>query len=348
MSHGRGQTAGSAFPDGRQVVFYESFAEEERELRQALGEEIAAGFTPLTIQESGDQVPPAPVISIRTQSQIPLAWAPKLRGIISRATGYDHLLAYRRATGIAVPAACLPDYAARSVAEQAMLLWTALLRRLPEQQQALAKFARDGLTGRELRGRRLTVVGVGRIGGEIVAIGRALGMMVAGVDLVEREELIAAHGLKYLTLAEGLTRAEVLAIALPLTELTGGLLNYSALQALPTGAVLVNVGRGEVAPTADLLRLLDEGVVGGLGLDVYEYEAELAAVLRDGVDPAVLASPARASVAAALRLREHPRVILTPHNAFNTAEAVMRKSQQAVANLRHLLATGVFLTPLPE
>jgi D-lactate dehydrogenase len=329
-----------------QAAFYEVFAEEERELRKCL-KGVAASFTPLTIQEAGEAAPPAPVVSIRTQSVIPRSWAPRLRGIIARATGYDHLLAYRRATGVAVPAAYLPDYAARAVAEQALLLWAALLRRLPEQRQAVAKFARDGLTGCELRNRRLTVVGVGRIGGEIVDLGFGLGMDVAGVDLVERPQLKSKYGLKYLPLAKGIARAEVLAVALPLTKLTAGLLDYAKLKRLPRGAVLVNVGRGETTPPADLLRLLETDILGGVGLDVFDREPELAGVLRDGKRTASLPQTVRASVAATLRLMRHPRAICTPHNAFNTAEAVARKAQGAAANLRRFIAVGKFLTPVP-
>jgi D-lactate dehydrogenase len=342
-----------------QIAFYEAFAEEECELRKALAENTSPGshgekagseavFTAQTIQESGDVLPPAPIISVRTQSQIPPSWAPMLRGIITRSTGYDHIQAYRRETGIAVPAAYLPEYAARAVAEQGMLLWTALLRRLPEQQRSMANFARDGLTGRELRNRRLTVVGVGRIGGEIVGLGFALGMAVVGVDLDERPELTGAYGLKYLPLAEGIARADILATALPLTDLTPGLLGYEALRNLPRGAVLVNVGRGEVTPPADLLRLLEEGILDSVGLDVYDHETGLAAVLRDGADPSTLPASVRDSVGATLRLLAHPRVLCTPHNAFNTAEAVVRKSRRSIENLRHLLANGTFLTPLPK
>jgi D-lactate dehydrogenase len=339
-----------------QAIFYEAFAEEACELRQALAakagtpgvpREDEVVFTPATIQEAGHRLPPAPVISIRTQSRIPVAWASRLGGIITRSTGYDHVAAYLDEAGVAVPAAYLPEYAARAVAEQAMLLWIALLRHLPRQQRAFAEFARDGLTGRELRGRHLTVVGVGRIGGEIVALGHALGMDVVGVDLVERPELVAAHGLRYLPLPEAVARAEVLVAALPLTGLTRGMLGYERLRHLPPGAVLVNVGRGEVAPSVDLLRLLDAGVLAGVGLDVYDHEPELAAVLRAGVDPASLPADARASVAAILRLADDPRAILLPHNAFNSAEAVVRKSHETVDNLCRFLATGTFLTPLP-
>ena len=78
------------------IFFYEAFAEEaEQLLFYANGTGLRVGHSPLTIQETGHTAPPAPVISLRTQSVLPPAWAPQLRGILSRSTGYDHLNAYR-------------------------------------------------------------------------------------------------------------------------------------------------------------------------------------------------------------------------------------------------------------
>ena len=103
---------------------YEAFAEEAERLRHyADASGVRIGLTPLTLQEAGHTTPPAPVISIRTQSILPPAWAPSLSGILSRSTGHDHLLAYRAALppGAACPAlGYLPRYCVRAVAEQAL------------------------------------------------------------------------------------------------------------------------------------------------------------------------------------------------------------------------------------
>src|SRR5437016_5494652 len=104
------------------VYFYEAFEEEVAALRRYLPSHVHADFTWKTIQESGDTEPSAPLISIRTQSVIPAAWAGKVRGIISRTTGYDHLVGQR------IPCGYLPHYCTRAVAEQAIMLVMALLR----------------------------------------------------------------------------------------------------------------------------------------------------------------------------------------------------------------------------
>ena len=91
------------------VYFYEAFEEEAVALRRHLPADWRAGFTAQTIQESGDQQPPAKLISVRTQSIIPPAWHAQLVGIVSRTTGHDHLV------GCSVPSGHLPLYCNRAV-----------------------------------------------------------------------------------------------------------------------------------------------------------------------------------------------------------------------------------------
>ena len=101
------------------VYFFEAFEEERAALVKYGAESLDAGFTWKTIQEAGMTEPPAPIISVRTQSAIPVEWAPKLKGILTRSTGYDHLSRYRLASGHAeLPCGYLPLYCNRTVAEQ--------------------------------------------------------------------------------------------------------------------------------------------------------------------------------------------------------------------------------------
>ena len=329
------------------AVFYEAFEKEEKALKKFLPGGYKYLFTWKTIAESGHQEVPAPIVSTRTQSQYPLQWKTGIKAILTRSTGYDHVTAYRQEIGRPIPAAYLPDYAARAVAEQALLLWSALLRNLTEQQQAFKTFYRDGLTGREIRGRTIAVIGVGRIGSQIVDIAHGLGLRVLGVDLEPKPELAAQYALQYVSLPEAVTTCDIAVCALPLTEITRGLLDYDLLARMKRGAVFINIARGEISPSRDLLRLLKEQVLGGIALDVYDYEKELAAILRDGARLEDLDHQARESVGAILQLMTMTKVILTPHNAFNTEESVERKSQHTADNIRAYLETGKFLTPVP-
>lgn len=299
------------------IHFYEAFEEEAAALRRHLPSQVRAGFTWKTIQEAGDPEPPAPLISIRTQSVLPPAWTGKVRGIVSRTTGFDHLV------GVQIPCAYLPHYCGRAVAEQAILLMMALLRKLPQQTGQFPKFLRDGLTGRECMGKKLLVVGVGDIGSEIVKIGIGLGMDVRGVDILQKYPFVT-----YGSIEESLSWADVIICAMNLTKENAAYFRYDVLKRARPGVVFVNVARGELSPTNDLVKLLDEGHVGGLALDVYENESALAVGLRSGKS--------------GFPLLGRPNVILTPHNAFNTAEAVERKAEQTVQQVEHFLKFGQF------
>lgn len=319
------------------VFFYEAFAEEVEALRRYLDPDIPAQFSGQTIQERGDNSPPASVISIRTQSVIPDAWTGALRAILSRSTGYDHLLAYSQRTHTGAECGYLPRYCHRAVAEQAMLLWTALLRKLTQQQRSFSSFHRDGLTGVELEGKTLLVVGVGNVGAEVCRIGQALGMRVVGVDVVEYQPNI-----EYLTLEQALPLADVIVAAMNLTARNRGFFSYDVLRQAKRGAVFINVSRGEFSPSSVILRLLQEGQLGGAALDVYAGETALAHALRSG-------TPSNEpEVEATMVLARMDNVILTPHNAFNAREAVERKAEHSAQQLCHLLQEGRFLWPIPD
>ncbi|PIQ83113.1 MAG: hydroxyacid dehydrogenase [Candidatus Omnitrophica bacterium CG11_big_fil_rev_8_21_14_0_20_64_10] len=318
------------------VVFYETFEEEEAALRRLLPDSIQAVFVPKTIQEAGGEWP-AKLISTRTQSAVPVAWLPELSGILSRSSGCDHLFPLRAASDGKVALGYLPLYCARAVAEQGILLLMALLRKLKRQLEQFDRFDRNGLTGVECAGRRLLVVGVGQIGREVVALGRGLGMTVRGVDIVRR-----LPDLKYTALEHGLAWADAVICALPLTAQTRGLLNRPMLEKARLGTLLVNVGRGEATPLADLSVLLESGRLGGVGLDVYEEEGKLAAALRSG------GSPTSEQIRPLAALKGRPDVLLTPHNAFNTVEALERKAQQSVEAVVQFLKTGTFPHPAPD
>jgi len=324
------------------VFFYEAFAEEAEAISALLPADLHAGFTWKTIQEHGRSEPEAPLVSVRTQSALPTEWGGKIEGILTRSTGHDHIAAFRQAAGRPVPAGYLPLYCARAVAEQCMLLWTALLRKLPLQQAQFARFARDGLTGRECLGKTVLVVGVGNTGSEVITVAEGLGMIALGVDLVEKHESVT-----YTTLADGLARADVIVCAMNLTAENEAYFSYNCLASARPGAVFVNCARGELAPPGDLLRLLDEGILAGVGLDVYECETALAGALREGRLTPDGPEPDDPALAATLALAWRDDVIATPHNAFNTAEALARKAAQSVESVVQFLSDGMFPNPVP-
>ncbi len=329
------------------AFFYEVFDEERttlerffEESRKSGGNDVSAGYTEKTIQEYAAPQPPASLISTRTQSVFPPDWRGQLEGILTRSTGYEHLAKYLRDTNADIPGGYLPLYCNRAVAEQAAMLWLALLRKLPRQISQFERFERDHLTGGECFGRTLLVVGVGNIGHQVVQIGCGLGMNVLGVDIVEKHEDVT-----YTTISDGLAKADVIVCTMNLTAENNGYFHYDLLRRAPKGVIFVNVARGELSPTADLLRLLDEGQLGGVGLDVYQDEQILAVELRSGWHPEKHA--AASAIIATMELQKRPNAILTPHNAFNTTEALELKAQQSVQSVIAFMQNGEFPHPVP-
>ena len=320
------------------VYFYEAFDEERRLLQQFLPDSIHAGFAPETIQEAGHDQPPAKIISLRTQSSIPENWSTNLQAILSRSTGYNHLLDYKEKTGFSGQLGYLPLYCNRAVAEQAMLLWMSLLRKLPKQIKQFNTFSRDGLTGMECSGKTLLVVGVGNIGYQVVRIGRGLDMNVFGVDIVQKYDDV-----HYVTIEEGLAKADIVVSAMNLTKRNKGYFHYDLLKKAKPGFIFINIARGELSPLNDLYRLLREDYLGGLALDVYENETKLAVGFRTGK-----ADENDAFFQMIRSMQAMPNVIFTPHNAFNTAESVVRKARHSVDQLKQYFKTGQFLWNVPE
>ncbi len=317
------------------VVFYEVFKEEKKALRRFLPSEIRARFVSKAIQECGEAFPPAGLVSVRTQSRIPLGWASHLSGILTRSQGYDHLVFYRRATRKNIACGYIKEYCSRAVAEQAALVMMVLLRKLKKQMVSFGTFSRDGLTGLECRGRRALVVGVGSVGAEIVTVVRGLGMAVRGVDPRRR-----IKGLDYVALAKGLPWADVVFCACPLTARTKLMFNYNVLRKAKMGAIFVNVGRGEISPAKDLARLLSEGFLGGVGLDVFDEEQSLSDSLR--------ARRADARTQRILKLQDKSNVVFTPHNAFNTQEALEEKARLSAEAVVRFLRQGIFPETVPS
>ncbi len=309
------------------VFFYEAFEEEAEELQRLLGGGlVTCDYTSRTIQEAGHIFPPARLISIRTQSVIPAAWADKLDGILSRSTGYDHLSAYLKNIQSPLPCGYLEEYATRAVAEQAIMLMMTLLRKLPRQMCMFCSFDRDGLTGQECAGKNLLVVGVGRIGSEIAVIAEGLGMNVKGIDLVRKYPDI-----NYIDKSQGIRWADIIICAMNLTEENRGYFSCESLGQAKKGFIFINIARGEHAVTADLLKLLKDGRLGALGLDVYENEPSVAVSLRNPLE-------SESREAAIIReMMKYPNVVFTPHNAFNTREAVRRKARFTADQIMYFL-----------
>jgi D-lactate dehydrogenase len=308
------------------VYFYEAFKEEEISLRKYLPPDITAGFTHHTIQESGHSELPAQIISIRTQSTIPTDW--RMSAILTRSTGYDHILPYANKTACGY----LPLYCARAVAEQAIMLMLCLLRKLPKQIKHFETFYRDHLTGHEAFDKTMVVYGVGNIGHEVCKIASALGMKTYGVDIVKKHDDV-----DYISKEEGLKIADIIICTMNLTAENLHYFNCECLSKARKGVIFINVARGELSPSKDLLTLMNDNRLAAVALDTYNKESILAESLRTKTHSD------DEEVKATLELHKKDNVIFTPHNAFNTHQSVERKAKQSIEQIEHFLKNNEFV-----
>lgn len=229
--------------------------------------------------------------------------APQLKLIIRAGSGFDNIdVEHAKWRGIRLVR--IPGPGAQAVAEMAFALMFGLSRRVLEADRLwrLGRWVKTEMTGYNLHGKTLGIVGCGNIGTRAGQLGVALGMNVIGC--VERAGASVAtylhkHGIALKSFHEVLAEADFVSIHVPLQDSTRNLINADSLALMKRGAFLVNLARGGVVNEAALLRALQEGHIRGAGLDVHEKEG-------DG----------KISPFAGL-----PNVILTPHIGASTHDA---------------------------
>jgi len=246
-----------------------------------------------------------------------LAAAPRLRVVGRIGVGLDNLdLPALSERGVVV---CWPpEENAVSVAEHVFALLLSLARKVPAGDQSVraGEWDRPAHIGFELFGKTLSILGMGRIGMRVALRARAFGMRVLGYDpyLTAQSPAITESGAELVSLAEALSRADVVSLHLPLTPETRRLLNAGALSQMKPTAVLLNTSRGGVVDEAALTAALREGRLAGAALDVRETEPP-------GDSP----------------LHALPNVVLTPHIASWTAESLHRVISTVAADVSRVL-----------
>lgn len=269
-----------------------------------------------------------------------LAELSALTFLTSRSMGTDHIdLKTCAERGITV--ARVPAYGENTVAEHTFALILALSRKLFQSYERTErmKFNREGLRGFDLAGKTIGVIGVGKIGRNVCRIARqGFQMQVIAYDTQPDPGLAAELGFTYApSLEDLLARSDVITLHAPYLPATHHLVNQENIAKAKKGAILVNTARGALVDTQALLWALNEKILQGVGLDVLEEENfvyEEAELLVNDV-------PAGKDLATVLRnhiLVERDDVIVTPHNAFNSHEAVARIFDTTVENIQAFLA----------
>jgi phosphoglycerate dehydrogenase-like enzyme len=240
-----------------------------------------------------------------------------LKFIALARTGYDDVdLDAATLHGVAVANA--PGYANEAVAEHVFAMLLSFLRKIREADDAVrsGKFNCTAWEGRELAGKTLGVVGTGRIGMRVAGIARSFGMDVAAFDTKPSPEMARQHMFKYVDLNHLCESSDFISVHLPLMPETTDLIGREAFARMKQSAVLVNTARGPVIDQDALICALENGLIAGACLDVFNEE------------PVPPDSP----------LLQLSNTILTPHIAYDTREAKDRLMAITVENVEAFIA----------
>ncbi len=219
----------------------------------------------------------------------------------------------------------VPAYSPHAVAEHALALIMTLNRKTHKAYNRVREgnFSLDRLTGFDIYGKTVGVIGTGKIGQCFARIMLGMGCKVVAFDIIVNKEL-EDLGIKYLTMQEVLQQSDILSLHCPLTEQTKHLINKNTLGIMKNGVMLINTSRGALIDTKAVITALKNGKLGYLGLDVYEQEEKLffhdlnENVITDDV---------------LIRLLGFPNVLITSHQGFLTDEAL---AQIAIVTLQNI------------
>ena len=245
--------------------------------------------------------------------------------ITLRSAGFNNV-SLRSAKRIGLKVANAPDYSPHAISEHTICLLLALNRKLIKAQEQVKQynFLQNDLMGTNLNGKTVGVVGTGRIGSLLVRLFHAFGCEVLANDLVINHYLENQFDVKYLGLKELCRKADIISINVPLNHETRYMFNNSLFNNMKRGVVLVNTARGAIVRTTDLLQALKKGTVGGYATDVYETEKGI--FFRDNGVKGIQDEKLK-------ELISLPNVLLTPHQAFVTKEAIMNIAEITMHNL---------------
>jgi D-lactate dehydrogenase len=282
------------------------------------GYEVAVTTVPLTLDTS-IKAKGFDAVSVFTADDVSSPVLEELhrngvRYIAIRAAGYDNVDLAKAAT-LGMKVANVPAYSPYAIAEHALALVLALNRKLvtADRQVHRHDFRVDNLVGFDLHGKTVGIIGTGKIGSILVKMLHGFGCRLLGHDIIEIPELTEQYNLEYVTLDQLCRQADVISLHTGLTPATHYLINKELLAIMKKGVMLINTGRGGCVNTQDVIEYLENGHIGYYGADVYEREKGVFFLDWSGreMKDSMLQT-----------LLQLPNVLITPHQAFATAEAL--------------------------
>jgi D-lactate dehydrogenase len=202
-----------------------------------------------------------------------LVHANGVKYIALRSVGYDHL-DLATATALHIKVANVPEYSPFAIAENTLAMILALNRKIVVADNRVKRhdFSLGGLTGYDLNGKTVGIIGTGKIGSVLAKILHGFGCHLLAYDIIENNALKTNYGLRYTTLDEVCQLADIISLNIPLNKDTKYLINETQISKMKNGVMLINTARGAIINTQNVIKALKSGKIGSFGMDVYENE----------------------------------------------------------------------------
>lgn len=253
--------------------------------------------------------------------------------IALRSVAHDHV-DLARARSLAMKVANVPTYSPHAVAELAVGLVLALIRKLVFGQtlMQIGDYRLDHLVGFNLYGKTVGIIGTGKIGASFARIMHGFGCTILAYDMDENKELINEIPIAYASLEEVCKNSDILSVHYTHNITTAYLFNKSIFSIMKKGVLFINTADGRLVNTEDLVEAVENKTLSAVGLDVYEKEKPI--FFQDHTDAPI-------SDALFLKLRSYPNVLITGHQGFLTNEALEAVAHTTIANLNAWAYNGI-------
>lgn len=254
----------------------------------------------------------------------------RLKCVITRSTGIDHIDGeYCKKKNIDIKNTT--KYGGITVAEYQFGLILNLTRKINKAQERLKNksFSKNDLQGIDLYGKTIGVIGCGNIGKNVIRIANGFGMDVLVYTRTIDNELPNKMNFTYVSLDEIYSNSDIISVNVPITDETYHLINEDAFNKMKKNAILINTSRGKIINSDALISAIENNKIGGAALDVIEGEKFLKGDFLD------ISNNQKEDVVENLeKLLGFENVIITPHNAYNTKEAVDRILEETIENIK--------------
>ncbi len=314
------------------VLFYSSHTFEMKFIKKANSQSIEISYCEKSLSEKTAILAKGfHAISIFTSDDASAEVLNKLSKIginyiAIRASGYDNI-DLNAAERLGIKVANVPKYSPNAIAEHAVALMLVLNRKVSIADKLVHQynFKIDRLIGFDMSNKTVGIIGTGNIGSVVSRILSGFGCNLIGFDIKKNKYLENQFNLKYTSLENIYKESDIISIHIPLNKETKYIINEDSLSLMKKEAMIINTSRGAIVNTKDLIKYLQKGEIGYYGADVYENEKDI--FFQD-------LSSKKIKDSLLIKLLSFENVLITPHQAFATTEALEKIAEINISNLQ--------------